>query len=140
MDQGSYQVWGNLGSVLELTGDRTGSAAAYREAKTRVVDRLRVNARDPSLHLALANYEAALGDTAQARSSLQDALQLKPSDAHALFQIAAIYEQRFGERDEALKWLARSIEQGQTWREIDRAPELAALRQDPRFQVLRRGQ
>jgi tetratricopeptide (TPR) repeat protein/TolB-like protein/predicted Ser/Thr protein kinase len=139
MDQGSYQVWANLASALETIGDQSGAEAAYREMRSRVLDRLTVNARDPNLHLALANCHAALGDLAQARSELQSALALKPSDAHTLFTIAAIYEQRFGQRDEALQWLTRSIEQGQTWREIDHAPMFAELRKDPRFQQLRRG-
>jgi tetratricopeptide (TPR) repeat protein len=69
------------------------------------------------LHAALANRDAALGDMAQTRTELQKALDLKPSDAHTLYQIAVIYEQRFGQRDKALQYLRKSIEQGQTSRD-----------------------
>jgi hypothetical protein len=40
-------------------------------------------------------------------------------------------------RDKALDWLEKAIERGQTWREVDRAPALRDLREDPRFKMLR---
>jgi tetratricopeptide (TPR) repeat protein len=137
IDQSSYQVWGNLASALELAGQREEALSAYKEAKARVLERIRVNPRDASLHLALADYDAALGDSSQAPTSLTAALALTPTDSHTLFQVAVFYEQRLKQRGVALDWLAKAIAAGQTWREIDRSPTLRALREDPRFLKLR---
>jgi cytochrome c biogenesis protein CcmG/thiol:disulfide interchange protein DsbE len=41
------------------------------------------------------------------------------------------------QRDEALKWLQKALEHGQTWREVDRLPTLSHLRKDPRFAQMR---
>jgi hypothetical protein len=72
-----------------------------------------------------------------ARSDLGEALQLSPDDAHTLFRVAVFHETRLRQRDSALNWLSRAVASGQTWREIDRAPELRELRMDPRFEKLR---
>ena len=138
LDQGSYQVWGNLARALEQAGEKEGAAVAYRRARELALERLDVNPRNASLHLAVADYSSALGQTDRARVSLAETLKLAPDDAHTLFQIAAFFESRLKARDEALKWLARAVARGQTWREIDRAPELRELRADPRFDQMRR--
>jgi tetratricopeptide (TPR) repeat protein len=138
LDQSSYQVWGNLGGALESAGARKESAEAYTRARALVEERLAVNSRDATLHMAHANYSAGLGDAAGARRSFEEVLRLAPTDAHTLFQIAVFFEARLRRRGEALVWLERAVERGQTWREIDRSPYLGELRNDPRFQQLRR--
>jgi serine/threonine-protein kinase len=138
-DQGNYQVWGNLAGALGSLGDRAGAAAAYTRERELVRERLSVNPRDPVLHLALAQCDAALGDLVSARASLAQVVKAAPTDPEMLFDIAVLYEFWFHERDPALKWLAKAIDGGQSWREIDRSPYLVELRKDPRFQQLRRG-
>lgn len=137
LDQGSYQVWGNLASALEAAGDTREAATAYRRAHDLVRERLGVNPRDPSLHIALAEYQAALGDTPGARAAVAEVVKSAPTDAQTLTRLAVLFESRFKERNEALSWLVRAIEAGQPWREIDRSPFLGELRRDPRFQKLR---
>jgi serine/threonine-protein kinase len=137
-DQNSYQVWANLAQTLEQAGDKEEAAAAFKRARELAMERLAVNSRNAALHIAVAEHSAALGEIDKAKVSLSTALALAPNDAHTLFQIGVFYESRLKVRDEALKWLSRAVERGQTWREIDRAPELRALRTDPRFQQLRR--
>ena len=137
LDQGSYQVWGNLAAALDASGRRDEGLEAHREARRLVEERLMVNPRDPALHIALADHLAALNDPAGSRRHLQAALDLKPADAHFFFTLATFYEQRLQQRDRALKALAEAVSLGQTWREVDRSPLLAELRRDPRFQALR---
>ena len=137
MDQGNYQVWGNLAPALELSGARDEAVAAFRRTRDLVRERLDVNPRDASLHIALADCEAALGETEAARRSLEQTLKLAPNDAHTLLRIATFYEHRLHQRDAALMWLAKAVARGQTWREIDRSPILGDLRADPRFEKLR---
>jgi serine/threonine-protein kinase len=138
LEQGSYQVWGNLAGALEAAGDRPGATNAYRRARDLVRERITVNPKDPALHIAIAGHHAGLGDLTEARASLDEVLRLGPTDAHTLFLVGVFFENRLDDRDSALLWLRRSVERGQTWREIDRSPELRRLRQDPRFQQWRR--
>jgi tetratricopeptide (TPR) repeat protein len=102
-----------------------------------VQERARVNPADAALQLAIASYAFALGQNDEAHRSLQRALALKPTDPHSLFQLCVIFEYRLMQREQALDWLEKAIERGQTWREVDRAPALRELRQDPRFKSLR---
>jgi tetratricopeptide (TPR) repeat protein len=139
-EQGRYEVWGNLAHTLEALGQKTAASEAFRKARQLVLDGLTVNNRDAALYVELADHNAALGAAADARIALNRALTLAPEDAHTLFRLAVFYETRLKARDEALKWLAKAVERGQTWREIDRAPELRKLRADPRFQQLRNPQ
>ncbi len=139
LDQGNYRVWGNLAGALESLGDSAEAATAYTRARELVRELLAVNPRDPALLLVLAECDAALGDLAKGRASLAQVIKLAPSDPQMLFDIAVIYEFRLHQRSEGLKWLAKAIENGQPWREIDRSPYLLELRKDPRFQQLRRG-
>jgi eukaryotic-like serine/threonine-protein kinase len=137
LDQGNYVVWKNLAGALAGAGDAKEAAAAFRRARELVQERLTVNRRDPALHLALADYNAALGDMAQSQASLAEVLKLAPTEAHTLFDLAVYYELRLKQRDKALQWLQAAIEHGQTWREIDRSPDLKSLRADHRFEQMR---
>ena len=137
LQRGDYRVWGYLGGALQRAGNAREAAEANGQARRLVEERLAVNPRDPLLHVELAGYLVGLGDKPAARQSLERALGLSPTDARAGLDIATVYEQ-LGERDNALVWLERAIARGQTWREIDGNPDLAKLREDPRFQQLRR--
>ena len=133
----SYQVWANLADASWWANDPAESRRAYARAKELVQERARVNPADAALQLAIASYEFALGQNDEAHRSLQRALALKPTDPHSLFQLCVIFEYRLMQREQALDWLGKAIERGQTWREVDRAPALRELRQDPRFKSLR---
>lgn len=137
LQRGDYRVWGYLAGALERAGNAKEAAEANREARRLVEERLAVNPRDALLHVELASYLVGLGDKPGARQSLGRALGLSPTDAATSLDIATVYEE-LGERDDALVWLERAIARGQSWREIDGWPELAKLREDPRFQQLRR--
>ena len=138
LEQGSYQVWSNLAGALEAAGRRTEAAEAHRRALALAEERLRVNPRDVTLHMAVADAHAALGDRERSQAALDQVLRASPEDAHTRFALAVYYESRRGNRAEALEWLAKSLASGQTWREVDRLPALRQLRADPRFQELRR--
>jgi tetratricopeptide (TPR) repeat protein len=137
LEQGSYQAWGNLAAALQWTGQSEESAAAYRRARDLAEPMIRVNPKNVAVQMALANYNAALGQMDNAQAYLKEVLRLAPTDSHTLFQIADFYEFRLRQRDNALAWLAKAVERGQTWREIDQSPDLRDLRKDVRFQRLR---
>jgi serine/threonine-protein kinase len=137
LDRGDYKVWKNFASALEWAGDTQEATTAFRRARDLIEDQLVVNPRDPSLHVALATAQAFLGDKVKAKASLDEAIRLSPTNGRTLFDIAGILEQYFGERDEALKWLQKAVEHGQSWPEIDRSPTLQKLRRDPRYERIR---
>src|SRR5262249_4703064 len=137
---GNYQVWGNLAGALESSGESNQAKVAYQRARELADERLRVNPKNAAVQMAVAEFSAGLGEMDKARASLEQVLRLAPTDSHTLFQIAVFYEFRLHQRDDALSWLSRAIEQGQTWREVDGASSLRELRKDSRFQRLRRGE
>jgi tetratricopeptide (TPR) repeat protein len=134
---GNYQVWQNLAASLEWAGEAQEAATSYRRARDLVLEQLAVNSRDPNLQMLLATEQAYLGDRVKAKASLDAAIKLAPTNGRTMFEIAELLEYRFRQRDEALKWLAKAVEHGQTWPEIDRSPYLGDLRRDPRFERMR---
>ena len=136
-NDGNYQVWQNLAASLEWAGEVQEATTSYRRARDLVMEQLTVNSRDPNLHVLLAREQAYLGDKVKAKASLDEAIKLAPTNGRTLFDIACLFEFRFNQREEALKWLAKAVEHGQTWPEIDRVPDLRDLRRDPGFERIR---
>ena len=128
-----YRIWGNLGSAYKWAGQPEKSRAAYLKAVALAERELGVNPRDGEVLLDLANYHADLKDPARARQYLQRGLRLAGNDANLLFLAATAYQQ-LGDRDQALFWLRRAVDAGYSREEIAHVPELASLRQDPRFE------
>ena len=67
------------------------------------------------------------------------ALRLAPNNGFVLFRAALVYEQA-GMRDRALTKLEECLKAGYSIREIQKAPPLAELRKDERFQRLEAAQ
>jgi eukaryotic-like serine/threonine-protein kinase len=139
INQGDYKVWNNLAGALESAGEMGDALAAYRRAKLLAEQELRVNPRNVDVHMVLAPCYWVLDEKIKSKKSLEQVLQAQPDSPHILFRLAVFHELRLGQRDEALKWLTKAIERGQTWGEVDRTPLLRDLRMDPRFQQIRRG-
>jgi serine/threonine-protein kinase len=139
LNQNDEQVWANLASSLHWAQKPHEATEAYQHAKKLAEERLRVNPRNPNIQIAVAIYTAELGDKSEALSIVRQALALMPDEPHTLYRLAVLYEMDFGNREEALKWLKKAVDRGQTWQEIDHSPALAELRQDPRFKQLRNG-
>ena len=68
---------------------------------------------------------------------LQRVLDETPEKRSLLRLIAATYE-RLADRENALLWLGKALDQGATPEEIDQSLWLHDLRADPRYQELRR--
>jgi serine/threonine protein kinase/tetratricopeptide (TPR) repeat protein len=137
LNEGNFQVWGNLADVLWWADQPSESLRDYARAKALVEEQVKVNPSDAQLQLLLADYSFALAQNADGMRALEHALALKPTDPHTLFLLSVIYEYRLKMREQALEWLERAVDRGQTWREIDHAPALRELRKDPRFKTLR---
>jgi len=138
LNQSDYKVWGHLGSVLREAKAPEESAKAFRRAAELAEQWLRVNPRDSFAQMRLAEYTAALGDPEKAMTMVRKVIESSPTEPTTLLNLAVFFEAKRNDRSEAHFWLAKAIDHGQTWREIDRSPELAELRKDAAFQELRR--
>ncbi|MEJ7616028.1 MAG: tetratricopeptide repeat protein [Pyrinomonadaceae bacterium] len=118
--------------VLYYLGEAEQGAALLRE----------VLARQPKLdgiRPILAMCLSAQGQHSEARRELNERVrETAEADHDVAYWLAAAYAVE-GEREEALRWLARAIELGnenRIWFESD--PNWATLRSDPDFQSLMR--
>jgi tetratricopeptide (TPR) repeat protein len=138
LDDRDYRVWRNLAAARYWTpGLRAGAAAAYRRAADLAEEARAINPRDPGLLVGLADCYAMLGRAEDARALARRALELAPGDVEVMSVAAGVYEQ-LGERTQALRWLDRALRGGFSLDTVDRSPDLARLRADPRFAALRR--
>ena len=137
MNRNNFVVWGNLGSALYWSGQDGEAKIAYQEARVRAEERLKVDPRNPTVLMRLAEYNGALGSTAASQDYLRRALSVAPDDPDVLFKAAVVYEYTLKRRDDALLMLERAIHRKYSWKEIDQSPSLSELRKDPRFTKLR---
>jgi Flp pilus assembly protein TadD len=111
------------GQALENFDHAIGLAEAVRQQKPR----------DPFVHSDLALYYAKTGRPELALQRLETALILSPESGEILASAAEVYELA-GQRDQAVEMARKALEQGFPQQRLQRNPELAALRTDPRMQ------
>ena len=135
LDDRNYRVWGNLAAVIRQ-GD-VGREGRAEEACRRVVelaqDHLNVNPRSTDAMIRLAACHELLDDEDQARVMLRRAADEAPDNPIVLFHVGHIYED-LGDREQAVRRISSALERGFPVRELEGAPGLADLRQDPRIQ------
>jgi serine/threonine-protein kinase len=131
-----YRIWGNLGDAYWLAQAGEGKA---REAWGKAAQIAREQAArvppDPTDLSHLAKYEAKLGDAAGALEHLEAARRRAPDDPAVRFQAGLAYA-LLGNHDLSLRELAAALDRKYPAEEVQKAPELAPLRQDPRYQQL----
>lgn len=139
IDDGNYLIWGNLASAYhEMPRAKDKARETYQQAIERALDEREINPRDSEVYASLAGYHAMIGDDAQARGYIQEALAIAPESASVLYIAATTFE-RLGERAEALHYIEAAIDRGYSRSEIISQPELSALIADPRFGSLQQG-
>jgi len=132
----SYVTAGNLADAYRRVSELAGKAPAmYRRAIENADRALLTNPKDALALSCRALYWANLGNQTQAMEDIRKARILAPADARFIYQWALV-EEIGHHRDQAIKGLAEAIRAGYSMNEINRAPELAGLRRDPRFQKL----
>ena len=106
---------------------------AYRKAIELAEVTRKETPEDPLLLAVLGGYYAAVGDGDHSLPLLRQAVALSPDNPDVLFRVGEGYE-ILHQRSEAIRFIARSLALGYHESELQRSPELAALRADPRFQ------
>ena len=131
--------WHNLATAYQASGESQKARGAFQRTAALIEEELRVNPRDPTLLIFLADANSYLNQPQLARELLQKGLALAPGDVNNMFQASAIYEQ-LGDRKLALQWIDKAIKGGFSRDLIEKEPTLARLRLDPQFQDLFRPQ
>jgi serine/threonine-protein kinase len=128
------QIWVNLASALYWApGERPMARPAYTRALALAREELRVKPGDRGLLFRVADCQSRIGKPVDARRALEQALALAPPPtAGDLFKSGVIYEQ-LGDRARAIASIQKAVAAGHPQAEVDRSPDLANLRADPRF-------
>ena len=107
----------------------------YRKAIEMAEAVRKQDPNDPIVTVFLAGYYADVNDGVNARQRISQALKLAPKNPEVLFRCGHAYE-KLDEREKALMWIGKAIENGYAADEIRQDPELQELRRDPRFKLL----
>jgi eukaryotic-like serine/threonine-protein kinase len=129
-----YIAWGNLASgYLWSPGGHDHAMEAYAKAIELAEVSRKETPDDPLLLAVLGGYYAAVGKADLSLPLLRKAVALDPDNPDVLFPAGEAYE-IMHQRADAIRLIARSLALGYHASELQRSPELAALRSDPRFQ------
>jgi serine/threonine protein kinase/Flp pilus assembly protein TadD len=134
-----YQAPSFLAQSYRSLGMHEESNAADRRAVKLMLERLDLNPSDARAANLLAATYGALGETDKAAEYARKSLEIDPDDAMLLYNVCCTYS-LIGRKDEAIDCLERAVDKGFGHREwIDNDPDLAPIRDNPRFQAIMRG-
>ena len=134
LDPSSYVAWHSLGDAYRMVAaDHDQSIAAYRNAIRFAEETRKKEPKDAELSASLAVYYARVGDKARAAAMIRQATLLSPEDTRVDY-LAGQAAEIIGDRAKAIDLIAKCVGIGYSLAEINRNPDLAALRNDPHFQ------
>jgi tetratricopeptide (TPR) repeat protein len=134
LDQTNYVAWGNLASAyLWSPGGHDKAIEAYKKAIEFAEASRKETPGDPDLLVALGGYYAETGQTERSLPLLRQAVAFAPKNPNILFRAGESYE-ILHNRGDGIQLIARSLALGYHTNQLERSPELASLRADPKFQ------
>ncbi len=132
----NYLLWGNLGDACRfLPQEGARAREAYSRALQLLADPLRAAPRNATLLSRRAVYLAKRGDCGPALATAGETERLARKDAAAQFRLVVAHEV-CGRREPALAALEKALHNGVPRAEVQRDPELLALRGDVRYHRL----
>jgi class 3 adenylate cyclase/tetratricopeptide (TPR) repeat protein/TolB-like protein len=136
MGNPDHLLWGNLADAYRwVPASREKAIAAYQEAARAAQADLAVNPKDADTRASLAVYLINLSETNRALAEIRQARQEAPENVNLVFLSALVCESA-GQRERALQDLEACLLKGYSLGEIQRHPDLIALRREPRFAAL----
>ena len=130
-------AWNWLGHASYWAGNPTKARIAWQHLIEQAEPKLKINPKDDVSLYLLADAHVVLGDTEQGSFYLQRLLALPQEDLLMKYHIGRTYEV-LGQRDIALDWIEQVLEEGFDPVTPDRDPWLEMLRQEARYQDLRK--
>ncbi len=129
-----YLAWGNLASAyLWSPGGHSQAMATYAKAIELAEAARNKMPGDSFLLVTLGGYYAVVGKEELSTPLLREALALDPDNPDVLYKAGEGYE-ILHQRAEAIHLVSKCIALGYHHLELQRSPELASLREDPKFQ------
>jgi tetratricopeptide (TPR) repeat protein len=135
MSPGDETVAGNLADAYRWAGQKDKANANYDKAIALAYKQLQVNPRDATTMGHMALYYAKKGDTAQAKSFIQRARAIDPSDVYSLY-ISAVVDTIANEPKPAIAALRTALQKGMSLGDVQSEPEFAPLRLAPEYQAM----
>ncbi len=136
LQDSDYSVWGYLaGAYRQSSADSAKIIFALRKAKALGEEQLKVNPVDPQVLVNIASYCTELNLADSAKTILGKVVSLNPKDVNVMILVCEVFEQ-LGERDNAIKWVKKALDNGYARDELDHIPELKKLREDNRFKQI----
>jgi eukaryotic-like serine/threonine-protein kinase len=133
LDSSNFRAWSALASAYLWGGRREQAMQAYHKAIELALAKLTKSPNDSDLLIQIADFYASSGQGEKSLVYLRKALALSPNDPNVNYRAGETYE-ILGQRAKAIPLIARSLAQGYHATDVQRSPELAALRSDPAFQ------
>ena len=134
IEPSSYVAWHSLGDAYRMVPeDRQKSLDAYRNAIHFGEETRKKEPKNADLIASLAIFYARIGDNARATTMIRQAVLLSPDNPRVDY-LAGQAAEIVGDRAQAIVLIAKCIGVGYSLAEIERNPDLAALRADPQFQ------
>ncbi len=129
-------VWSWLGHAYYWAGDKVAAELAWNRLIEIATPLYEVNPKNVEALMLLSDAHAALGNTERARF-FQGRLLALPIDAvHVRYYIGRTYEM-MGDRELAISYISRALEDRFDPLTVERDPWLEELRKEPRYQALR---
>ncbi len=136
MNNNDYLTWGNLAAAYyEEPGKHDQTLATYKTAITLAEKKLKVNPNDPEVISNLAGYYSDVGDSSRSLMLLKESLTTASDNVMVMYKAATIYE-HLGNREKALYWIGKAIQNGYSRSEIEHQPELKELVADKRYKQI----
>ena len=132
MSDSDYLVWGNLAYAYEGLKDKDKAGRARDRELALLEQAAQATPRDALVQANLGLLYAKKKASEKALPHLQSALALSPDDAEVLEDVGEAYED-IGDRDQAIKYLEKSLQKGYNFADLKSIPDLQGLLSDPRF-------
>lgn len=134
-----YNVWSYLASAYEESDPPMEDEyrQALLKAREMAEKQLEVNPRNTGILVDLVNFNVNLEDEEAARGLLNQVVAMEPSDSYLQQRIGIMYEY-LDDRNSALKWIEKAVNNGYPAEEITKDPDeqLTSLWKDERFQEI----
>jgi tetratricopeptide (TPR) repeat protein len=128
-----FTILGNLAAVYSrMPGKKNEAEEYYRRAASMAETKLNENPRNAAILSLLAMYYAPLGERSKAVEKIEQATVLAPKDADVCYRALQVYES-VGQRQQALRWLGKSLDQNFPLSRIEANPDLKKLIADPGY-------
>lgn len=131
IDDSDWLAWGNMAYVYSWIDGMEEEAERTFEKAIELAEAAKAQgSRDPYIFSDLSLYYAKTGNAELALQNQKTAVTLAP-DTGEILAAAAEASETLGRRDDALKFVRRSLDSGYPMKTLQRNQELADLLQDP---------